>query len=93
VTRINVRFDLHCGNERRGPLTTTEVFAHPPKLVGLGGLWRFSTLYTDSARRRYDITGAFPTAGAATPAAGTLEVTTGNRRCTSGTVHWSAAAP
>ena len=93
VTRINVRFDLHCGKATRGPLTTTEVFADPPKLVGLGGLWHFSTLYTDSAGRRYDITGAFPASGAATTAAGTLEVTTGNRRCTSGTVHWSAAAP
>jgi len=93
VTRINVRFDLHCGKSTRGPLTTTEVFANPPKLVGLGGLWHFSTLYADSAGRRYDITGVFPTSGATTDAAGTLEVTSGNRRCTSGTVHWSAAAP
>jgi hypothetical protein len=93
IMRVNVRFDLHCGSTRRGPLTTTEVFADPPKLTGLGALWHFSTLYTDSAGRRYKLTGEFPASGAAGKATGTLEVTTKNRRCSSGPVRWSAAAP
>ncbi len=93
VTRINVRFDLRCASGTRGPLTTTEVFTNPPKLKGVGRLWRFSTVYKDSLGRRYVITGIFSPSGAATKAIGTLEVTTKSRRCTSGTVHWSAPAP
>jgi hypothetical protein len=93
VTRINVRFILHCGREARGPLTTTELFKDPAPLKRAGSLWRFAAAYTDPDGRRYALSGTFPAAGVSTDATGTLKVATRNGGCSSGGVRWSAPSP
>lgn len=93
ITRINVRFDLHCPHDTRGPLTETSVFPKPLTLKRVGKLWNFTTVYRDKQGWRIALTGTFPPGGIASDATGTLEVTTKNGRCRSGDVRWSAPTP
>jgi len=93
VTRTNIEFNLHCPSGRRGPLVQTVVWNPTLTLTASGGAWAFATKYRDTQGNRYAIAGTFPAVGAATPATGTLTVTTRNGRCTTGLVHWSAATP
>ena len=91
VTRLNLEFNLHCPRGKRGPLVETSLWsAHPITIAATAGVWTFSTTYADTRGAQYTITGSFPRLGTAT---GTLSITTRNRRCTTGLVHWSATMP
>jgi hypothetical protein len=91
VTRLNLEFNLHCPRGKRGPLVETSLWsAHPITIAATAGVWTFATTYADTRGSQYTITGSFPRLGTAT---GTLTITTRNRRCTTGLVHWSATTP
>jgi hypothetical protein len=93
ITRVNVKFNLHCtrGRRLRGPLTQTwSRTTAPIALVAADGAWTFATRFTDASGNRYSVSGTLSTPGAAS---GTLSVVMGNRGCRTGLVRWGAWLP
>jgi hypothetical protein len=93
ITRLHLQFDFHCtrGKRLRGPFSETSSWsARPIALVAASGLWDFSTSYRDRSGDQYTLSGTVSTPGSA---AGTLSISTRNRVCKTGLVHWTATLP
>lgn len=88
ITHMNVAFVMRCKGRARQPLVTRVAWNSPPGLMLNNGEWSFSTTFKDQDHRRYAISGMFSSSGAAS---GTLQVTSRNDRCATGSVTWSAA--
>jgi secreted trypsin-like serine protease len=88
VAQLKLEFNLHCPQERRGPLVATD--AAPLALTHGDGSWNFSTAFSNARGWRYSITGSLSAFGTAS---GSLTVATRNEVCRSGVVDWTASIP